>query len=120
MKRKKEETTTEATADIFKYKDKKGYSGLSYKKVLESLGIKSKELFSKDEDIPMKDIDPEVIRDISKNLIKITKACGIVSERNEDKRKRFIDAIILDIVSNYYNEEVEFLAEETIEDEEVK
>ncbi|KAI9301853.1 hypothetical protein BJ944DRAFT_242899 [Cunninghamella echinulata] len=116
FKRRKEETS----ADIFKYENKRGCSGLDYKKVLEYLGIESEELFSKDEDIPMKDIDTEIIGYISKNLITVTKARGIVNEGNESKRKKFVDAIILSVAAKYYDRKVKVLTEESIEGEDVK
>ncbi|CAO3619747.1 unnamed protein product [Cunninghamella echinulata] len=113
FKRRKEEETT---VYIFKYEYKKGYSGLDYKKVLEYLGIDSEELFSKDEDIPMKDIDTEVIGNISKNLIIVTKAQGIVNEGNESKRKKFVDVIILSVAAKYHDKKVKVLTEESIDD----
>ncbi|KAI9305355.1 hypothetical protein BJ944DRAFT_69495 [Cunninghamella echinulata] len=117
IKRRREEETT---VDIFKYDNKKDYSGLDYKKVLEYLEIESDELFSKDEDIPMKDTDDEVIGYISKSLIIVTKAQGIVNEGNETKRKEFISIIINSIVAEYYDKKVKVLTEESIEGEEVK
>ncbi|CAO3617064.1 unnamed protein product [Cunninghamella blakesleeana] len=116
----KEEITTETTTDIFKYENKKGYAGLGYKKVLEFIGIESKVLFSEDEDIPMKNIDDTVIKDISKILIRLTKVIGIINEGNVAKRRSFVEAIIVGVVENYYDKNVNILFEEIIEGEGVK
>ncbi|KAI9303466.1 hypothetical protein BJ944DRAFT_268359 [Cunninghamella echinulata] len=104
-KRKEEETTT----DIFKYDYKKGYSGLSYERVLSFLGIKNNILFSKDEDIDEKEINNEVIKRISTLLIILTRAFGIVNSGNESKRKEFISTIIYNVVNEYYEKNVEIL-----------
>ncbi|KAI9299419.1 hypothetical protein BJ944DRAFT_245273 [Cunninghamella echinulata] len=116
---KKRKQAQETTADIFK-SEKKGYSQLSYKKVLEHLGIQSRKLFSKKDGIPMRDIDDGVLEDISKNLIKLTKAIGIVDEGNEHKRQDFVLTVIVNIVAEYYDKNVEILREEQIDSEEVK
>ncbi|KAI9303645.1 hypothetical protein BJ944DRAFT_268057 [Cunninghamella echinulata] len=68
----------------------------------------------------MKEIDNKIVKKITENLIDLTKACGIINEGNEAKRKKFIDAIFWGIVADYYDKEVEFLAKESIEGEDVK
>lgn len=116
---KKRKQIQELTADIFKG-EKKGYAQLSYEKVLTYLGIESQSLFSKDEDIPEKDVTEEVYDDVSKNLIKLTKALGIVDEGNEHKRHDFINTIIYNIVAEYYDKKVKILREEQVDGEDVK
>ncbi|CAO3638912.1 unnamed protein product [Cunninghamella blakesleeana] len=117
FKRRKEEKTT---ADIFKYENRKGYAGLGYQKVLKYLGINSNKLFSKNEDISMEDIDDKVVTKITENLIFLTNVLGIVSEGNEAKRRRFVDAIIMNVVDTYRDKNVNILLEELIEGEDVK
>ncbi|KAI9301130.1 hypothetical protein BJ944DRAFT_243552 [Cunninghamella echinulata] len=116
---KKGKQIQEMTANLFK-SEKESYLQLSYKKVLEHLGIQSRNLFSKKDCIPMKEINDKVIEDISKNHIKLTRAIGIVDEGNEYKRQDFVLSVIVNIVAEYYDKNVEILREEQIDGEEVK
>ena len=102
------------TADIFKG-DRKGYSSLSYNKVLNLLSIESSCLFSKDDDIPETSVNEKTLDLITESLIRLTKAEGIVDEGNESKRRDFISVILFNIVSEYYTHKARLLREEYIE-----
>ncbi|KAI9309054.1 hypothetical protein BJ944DRAFT_246058 [Cunninghamella echinulata] len=117
---KKRKQIDEINADIFKTDKKDGYSQLSYEKVLEYLGIDDITLFSEKGNIPMKEIDEETIEDISKNLIKLTRAYGVADQGNESKRQKFVDVVIYNIVAKYFDKKVKLKSEEPIDGEDVK
>lgn len=119
FKRRREEIQ-ETTADIFKSETKKGYSNLSFEKVLEYLGIESRELFASEENIPTKDIDDEVVEDISKSLIKLTKVLGVVDTGNESERQEFIGTVLYNVATEYFDKRVMIKKERPIDGEDVK
>ncbi|KAI9300831.1 hypothetical protein BJ944DRAFT_291400 [Cunninghamella echinulata] len=117
---KKRRRVEETTVDIFKSENKKGYAGLSYEKVLDFLEISSMTLFTNLESIPTKVIDEDVIEDISKALIKLTKAYGVADEGNESKRHEFVSTVVYNIIAEYYDKNVIIKKEEQIDGEDVK
>ncbi|KAI9301051.1 hypothetical protein BJ944DRAFT_234269 [Cunninghamella echinulata] len=119
FKRRREEIQ-ETAADIFKYDNKKEYSGLDCEKVLEYLGTKNDILFAKDANINEKDIDKKAIDYITEGLIFTTKAYGIVNSGNESKRQEFISSIIKRIVAEYYDKNVRIKKEFYIESNDVR
>ncbi|KAI9307868.1 hypothetical protein BJ944DRAFT_237507 [Cunninghamella echinulata] len=108
------------TANIFKSNKKGRYSNLSYGKVLEYIGIDNRTVFEEISNAPMKEIDNEVIEQISKSLIGLTKAYGMVDEGNEYKRQEFVSTIIFKIVEQYYDKGVKLKREKQIEGEDIK
>jgi hypothetical protein len=89
------------TADVFK-EGRKGYSSLSYDKVLDFLNIESSCLFSKDDDIQETSVNEKTLDLVTESLIRLTKAEGIVDEGDESKRRDFVSVVLYNIVSEYH------------------
>ncbi|CAO3610377.1 unnamed protein product [Cunninghamella echinulata] len=117
---KKRKQTQEITVDIFKTDSRKEYANLSYEKVLDYLEIDNMILFTNMANIPMKEIDNEVIGHISKNLIALTKSYGLANQGNESKRQEFVSTIIYYIIAQYYDKNVMIKKEEQIDGEDIK
>ncbi|KAK9768742.1 hypothetical protein K7432_000347 [Basidiobolus ranarum] len=108
-----------ATSD-YKSENKGGYSNFNYKKVLEFLGIKSREFLAKDSELKEADVDSDTLNHIVKSLINLTKAEGVVDDEGETTRGDFVLTILYNIVALYYDKEVKLEREFNLVGDDVK
>ncbi|ORY01415.1 hypothetical protein K493DRAFT_298419 [Basidiobolus meristosporus CBS 931.73] len=106
MATKKRIVNLSTTSDKYKSENKGGYSNISYKKVLEFLGIKYREFLAMDSKLEGADVDEDTLNHIVKSLINLTKAKGVVDDKGETTQGDFVLTILYNIVALYYDKEV--------------